>query len=169
MVSEEDKDEELVSESATEPTRPLRRFHRVALSFGFFSLVALLLWLTIAPNVIRRGTRGPLTMCKSNLKNLGTALEIYSTDHAGRYPISLNEVIPKYLKALPICPTAGYSTYRATFGLKAPFNTGDYQDYYYLECTGAHHHEAGYGVEPNFPAYNAIDGLIERAPGPSPL
>lgn len=45
--------------------------------------------------------------CRSNLKNLGTALEMYSTDACGRYPSSLSSLTPDYLVTLPTCPASG--------------------------------------------------------------
>lgn len=54
-----------------------------------------------------------LHTCCTNLKNIGTALETYSTDHAGRYPgngkwqtenISLTK-LDRYLTKVPTCPT----------------------------------------------------------------
>ncbi|CAN0391541.1 unnamed protein product, partial [Phaeothamnion confervicola] len=55
---------------------------------------------------------GQLTGCKSNLKNLATSLEMYSTDNAGHYPrSSLNLLTPNYLKVIPQCPTAQRDTY----------------------------------------------------------
>ena len=42
----------------------------------------------LVPNFVRARAQGHLTACKSNLKNIGTALEMYSTDHAGRYPLT---------------------------------------------------------------------------------
>jgi hypothetical protein len=43
-----------------------------------------------------------LTATKSNLKNMGTALEMYSTDHKGAYPATLDELTPNYLKTIPL-------------------------------------------------------------------
>jgi len=42
-----------------------------------------------------------LTAMKSNLKNMGTALEMYSADHKGLYPEKLEQLTPDYLKTLP--------------------------------------------------------------------
>ncbi|MGV8120333.1 MAG: hypothetical protein AB2L14_11280 [Candidatus Xenobiia bacterium LiM19] len=42
-----------------------------------------------------------LTTIKSNLKNMGTALEMYSADHKGLYPEKLEQLTPGYLKTLP--------------------------------------------------------------------
>ena len=38
------------------------------------------------------------TLVRSNLKNLGSALEMYATDHQGAYPSTLKELSPEYLK-----------------------------------------------------------------------
>lgn len=42
-----------------------------------------------------------MTTLHSNLKNIGTALEMYSTDHKGLYPKKLDELTPDYLKQIP--------------------------------------------------------------------
>jgi hypothetical protein len=69
---------------------------------------------------------------------------------------------PKYLKAFPECPPAGKFTYRAHVGPNAAFNPDHYEDYYYVECYGANH--TPISITGNYPAYNGIQGLIERAP-----
>lgn len=104
-----------------------------------------------------------LTACKSNLKNLGTACEMYSTDYEGKYPSRLDSLTPNYLKTIPSCPSAGKVTYRAQFGPSAPMNSSHYQDYYYLECYGENHKKMH--ITGDYPAYNGVQGLIERAPG----
>jgi len=115
--------------------------------------------------------KGQLTACKSNLKNIGTACEMYATDNAGRYPKKLSELpikpTPKwsYLKTLPTCPAAGKDTYSQTYQVKAPkldkngkIISG--KDYIYLHCSGHHHKDAGGAA--NRPAYNSDKGLIEK-------
>jgi hypothetical protein len=141
----------------------------VAGGAAFLVLTAILL-----PNFIRSGSRGKITACKSNLKNIGTALEMYSTDYSGRYPNSLDVLTPNYLKSIPECPKvaqAGWWSrkrkgfYRVIFGPGAPMNSlngRQLSDYYYVECFGENHSEIG--VTGNYPAYNGIQGLIERAP-----
>lgn len=46
------------------------------------------------PNFIRARHQGRLTACKSNLKNIGTGLEIWATGHSGKYPESLDNSLP---------------------------------------------------------------------------
>lgn len=102
-----------------------------------------------------------MTACKSNLKNIGTALEMYSTDNAGKYPTALEKVVPKYLKSLPACVAAGEVTYKAAFGPNAPRNEEKrYADYYFIQCSGDYHDDVG--MERDYPQYNGIQGLIER-------
>jgi hypothetical protein len=120
------------------------------------------LWLLVAPNFIRSRCGGSLTACKSNLKNIGTATEMYSTDYAGHYPRNLNMLTPNYLKTIPECPAGRRVTYRADFGPKAPGNSSAFEDYYLVECTGTSHQ--GVSVPPDYPKYNAIEGLVERPP-----
>lgn len=93
---------------------------------------------------------GEFTACKSNLKNIGTALEMYASDHGGKYPASLRALAPKYLSSLPICPAAGKDTYSASY------KPGGQQQYF-ICCLGHNHASAGYGE--NFPSYNGLRGL----------
>lgn len=86
------------------------------------------------------------TYCKSNLKNLATALEMYSTDNGGRYPLGL-EALPggNYLKLIPSCPTQAVYSYEVTAS----------PDRFTLNCKGSHP-QAGY------PQYSSDQGLLER-------
>lgn len=98
-------------------TRSSTRFSRGSLflaAIGVLGFVALALAILI-PRMIRPKNYGQLTACKSNLKNIGTGLEMYSTDYGGRYPTSLAQLTPNYLKTLPQCPTAGRDTYSASY------------------------------------------------------
>jgi hypothetical protein len=118
----------------------------------------------LMPNFVRARSQGQLTGCKSNLKNIGTAMEMYSTDYTGKYPDSMEKLTPNYLRALPECPAAEKVTYRAHMGPNAKGNTEKYEDYYYIECAG-HNHQA-VSVPADFPAYSGIQGLLE---GPEQL
>lgn len=82
--------------------------------------------------------------CLANLENISTAFEMYSTDHEGSFPASIGELIPKYLKEVPVCPSAGYDTYSEglELGRDSSHNPHGYQDYYYLCCYGHHHPDA---------------------------
>ena len=123
---------------------------------GIMAIMALIL----GPNFIRHRCYGSLTICESNLKNIGTGMEMYSTDWNGKYPQNLHYLTPNYLKTVPECPSAGRVTYRATFGANAPGNTEKFEDYYLIECTGSSH--VPVSAPPDFPRYNGIEGLIDR-------
>ena len=51
----------------------------------------------LVPNFIRARAQGQLTACKSNLKNIGTALEMYSTDNGGRFPTTCQLLCRRWL------------------------------------------------------------------------
>lgn len=88
-----------------------------------------------------------LTTCKSNEKNLGTALEMYSVDHQGKYPARMSELVPNYLRELPKCD--GKDSYSTTYRpLKNGFEFG---------CTSDHKAE---GCPAGFPKYTSQKGLI---------
>lgn len=93
-----------------------------------------------------------LTACKSNMKQVGTALEMYSADFSGRYPLSLAPLTPVYLKTLPSRPAARQDTYSAGFQLN------DRQVIYTLVCAGGHHR----GVTDADPRYYSAFSVLER-------
>ena len=108
------------------------------------------------PRFIRPKHSGGLTACKSNCKNIGSALEMYSTDHEGKYPPKLSKLVPNYLKVIPECLDAG----RVTYKLRTVDPKGVYVNYYEFCCEGSNHEY--YGIYGDYPYYDAVGGLIER-------
>lgn len=105
----------------------------------------------LVPNFLRARAQGQLTACKSNMKNIGTALEMYSTDSYGRYPVDLTIITPNYLKVIPTCASAGANTYAYTY-TQVP-------DCYTTYCSGAYHTTINNTAD--YPQYDSIQGLIE--------
>ena len=99
------------------------------------------------------GGRGSLTGCKSNLKNIATSLEMYSTDNQGHYPKSLAQVTPNYLKVLPQCMAAQTDTYSASY------HSAQKPDAYTFCCSGQYHTSSGI-ESANYPQYSSYTGLI---------
>ncbi|GMU55389.1 MAG: hypothetical protein AMXMBFR33_45350 [Candidatus Xenobia bacterium] len=106
-----------------------------------------------------------MTACKSNLKNLATALEMYSTDNVvlggprgmdklSPYPHSLGALTPNYLKILPNCPAAQKDTYSPTY------QRAEQPEAFTVRCGGMNHSQANTPAE--FPRYDSYQGLIER-------
>lgn len=93
------------------------------------------------------------TECRQNMKHIATACEMYSTDYFGRFPTSLQRLVPKYMLELPICPAAGEDTYSKSF------QSASKPDYYTLSCKGGHHRQAGVPVELD---YVHMSGLITQ-------
>ncbi|MFN8609390.1 MAG: hypothetical protein U0931_17765 [Vulcanimicrobiota bacterium] len=107
----------------------------------------------MVPNFIKARSQGQLTACKSNEKNIATALEMYSSDNAGRYPTSLAPLTPLYLKRIPTCPAAGKDTYTETYQVTIV------PDSFSFYCRGHNH---GTAAPEDYPAYNAMTGLLDR-------
>jgi len=112
----------------------------------------------ILPNFIKCHCGGSLTACKSNCKNLATALEMYASDNAGWYPDQLSDLLPgNYLKVLPTCPEAkamSYTDYVA-FGNKS----------FRFSCVGNNHVRAYTGFSTcsnNYPQYSGEEGLLDH-------
>jgi len=97
------------------------------------------------------GPDSHLIACKSNVKNIGTAVQQYAEKHGGNYPATLRAVRGGYLKQVPKCPSAGKDTYSATY------RTLSTPEGYRVSCGGHHHATVGYPK--NQPAYNGVVGL----------
>lgn len=97
--------------------------------------------------------------CEANLKRVGMALDMYSADNSGHYPPDnpTAHLVPKYLPEMPECPFAKTDTYKIRLGPKAPYNSQNYQDYYFLNCDGGNH--GAPEVQSGYPQYNGIVGL----------
>lgn len=139
--------------------------HRVSSRKGF-TLIELMIVIAIiailaailVPNFIRARAQGQVTSCKSNLKNIGTACEMYATDNGGRYPKTLDDLKKEangqqpYMKSLPKCPSAGTMTYAYSYHANP--------DVYTMYCSGSNHTAAG--CDTDYPKFTATMGLIEN-------
>lgn len=107
------------------------------------------------PNFIRARSQGRIgSPCRSNLKNLGTALEMYSVDNHGFFPARQQQVAPQYLKSIPSCPAVGSDTYSTGYVVSEDARQ------YLVFCHGDNHH--GVGFSPNYPQYSSQRGVLER-------
>lgn len=131
----------------------LALLHLLALLSGFFGPGFMLM------STLKCHCGGQLTACKSNCKNIATALEMYSSDFGGRYPSRLQELtVGGYLKKLPTCPTAGEMTY-------INYHVSQNPDSFRFGCVGNYHEKAYTGYDsPSFgyPRYDAEIGLIDH-------
>lgn len=126
------------------------------------AIIAILAWVLV-PNFMRARTRSQGFGCRSNVANLGRALDRYGADCKGNYPVTLGQLTPRYLKAIPSCPMVGSVTY-AYQGTQAG-NASAFS----VICAGDH----GKFYPPNFPQYTSTQGMIEfpyqmQTPSPSP-
>ena len=107
----------------------------------------------LVPNFLRARARSELTVCTSNLKNIASGIEMYSTDNSGRYPSSLSLVAPRYIKKIPFCPVAGSDSYSTSF------TSSTAPDTYEIYCDGTFH----LGFAPaDYPRYDPTRGLVDR-------
>ncbi len=89
----------------------------------------------LLPRLFRSKMKAYHTGCVQNVHNVGSALEIYSTYHAGKYPDSLEDLRdtnPPYMQTLPTCPS-DYSGYGLEVG---PENRA-----YTVYCKGIHYRQ----------------------------
>lgn len=124
-----------------------------AVTFGACAVI-------VYPSTQRTHCVGPLTACKSNLKNMATALEMYAQDHGGLYPLRLADLTSgHYLRSVPSCPEAhrplyAYERYHTPQGWS-----------FRMHCCGSWHARAytAFAASPhNFPQYDAERGLNDH-------
>ena len=114
---------------------------------------------SVTPNFIRCRCQSPLTACKSNLKHIGTALEMYSTDHSS-YPNQLAELTPNYLKAVPTCPSG--KSYGAEISGEEylVYCSGGWHGKTLLSDTHSSKSHTHSKTAPGSPAYSSHEGLL---------
>jgi hypothetical protein len=100
-------------------------------TFGLLGMILTVAVALVVPNFFRARERGRLTACKSNLKHIGTGLEMYSTDWSGHYPSSSGKLTPNYLKTIPSCPGENGGDYLVK-------TWGEPWDGYFIYCLGNH-------------------------------
>ena len=124
-------------------------------------LAILLIPMTLISNYLftRPHQVSTLVPCRNNLKNVATALEMYASDNNGAYPQRLDQLVAgQYLKALPTCPAAGAMTF-------TDYQVGRNPDNFSMSCVGDNHAKVYGKSAPNYPRYNATEGL-EASPPP---
>jgi type II secretion system protein G len=104
----------------------------------------------LVPNFLRARAQGQFTACQSNCKNIGTALEMYSTDNSGHYPTAMTGLTPNYMQNLPSCQSAGSITYSSAY------SAASIPDAYTFYCKGSNHKTLQQG---EYPQYNSTQGL----------
>ncbi len=114
----------------------------------------------LVPNFVKARAQGQLTACSSNLKNIGTAAEMYAADHNGRYPINGNNFTDTgaegsggsaYLKRFPTCPTQDNVAYK--------YDATNNPDYYIIQCATGDHRQAGI-TKVGWPRFDSQVGLM---------
>lgn len=121
----------------------------------------------LVPNFVRARAQGQFAACTSNLKNIGTACEMYAADHNGRYPQNGQDLNnpqaannvggTAYLQRFPTCPASndGYA-----------YQSVSNPDYYVIACNTGNHQQAGVinsgtnAGNNNWPRFDSQTGLM---------
>jgi Tfp pilus assembly protein PilE len=122
---------------------------------GMLGLLAAL----IVPSFLRSQAQGRLSACaKGGLHNIAVALEMYASDHEGRYPNELSQLTPDYLVQIPMCPQSK-AEYVYKTGRVGGNSDGRLDNYYVVYCKAGH---PRLSVPAGYPRYDPELGLIER-------
>lgn len=112
---------------------------------------AMLMSVIFVPGFTSARESGQLTACESNLKNQGTALEMYAADNNGLFPSSFNALSPEYLMQLPTCPSS-----KREYGYEVSIDHKEYTVF----CSSKNAHKKKVNVKTGFPQYNSTRGLM---------
>ena len=123
---------------------------------GCLLLFVIVVAAILGPNVMRARSRSYVTACKSNLKNISTAVKMYATDNGARCPDVLARVTPGYLRTIPTCTSTGRDTYSRSYTCVHSMK----HETYTIVCEGLNHTSVGDG--PNYPRYSSEEGLLEH-------
>lgn len=118
------------------------------------AIIAILAGILI-PNYVRARAKSQLSACMAGMKSVATALEVYSTENAGHFPVSLSSLTPNYLKSMPTCPSLHSDTY------SPGYISSTNPDAFTMVCGTLSHTGAGLN-SPNYPQYTSGSGLIEH-------
>ena len=147
-----------IGSPALEPEKPREARWKTVLMHAFAAVVGFVGPAVILSNFMRTSCGGQLTACKSNCKNIATALEMYSSDNGGRYPVTLAKLTGgNYLKVIPTCPAAAKVTYL--------YHGSSEPDSFRFACSGNNHSKAYSGFSTssnNYPRYNSEEGLVDH-------
>ena len=135
---------------------PFRRSPRgfTLIEITIVIVILAVLAMILLPNYVRARSRGRLSACETNLRNMASALEVYSTDNARQFPSRLEELSPTFVQSIPTCPSAGSSAAYLD-GFTSARNPAAYT----LSCTGGWHVDLGLGE--NSPSFHYGTGLVK--------
>lgn len=112
------------------------------------------------PRLAHSRARATLTSCVSNVRNIGTALQTYANDNAGKFPTDLSQLTsgrPAPLPYVPNCPSDN-SSYQTLYQV----NNGD--GHYTLACNGVHHLQLREMIRQGYPQYYSTGQFDEGRP-----
>ncbi|MCD4785203.1 MAG: serine/threonine protein kinase [Candidatus Eremiobacteraeota bacterium] len=126
---------------------------KVACTGCVLVLVAIVAVLVLyLPGLLNKWHTQKLEECGDNVKKLSKAINKYH-DNNGYYPEKLDDLVPKYLDMIKVCPEAKT---REVYVESYKYN--DINKYFEIYCRGHHHKDAG--VPENYPKYTKIKGFV---------
>lgn len=119
----------------------------------FAAVVIFTVFFFIIPGIEKSKKESNLNLCYNNVKRLSVQLDVYKKQQ-GKYPQSLDKLVPDYFKGLPACPQTGKDTY------SEGYMVSDDRSTFTLFCRGTQHSDLG--IPPNFPFYSSKEGLVRK-------
>lgn len=108
-------------------------------------------------SAIRQEEVSKARLCRHNVLTIARALDAYSRDHGGPYPDRLSDLVPRYLPAVPVCPSTGTDTYSAGYQWDQYTKLDQHSGFYLVCCKGRNHRGARWKEDK--PAYQSETGV----------
>jgi len=126
-----------------------RIFLVLAILFLIIELVLLI------PDLMKVEAEPADSRCCENLKRIDEALEKYRKRHLGKYPETLNDLVPYYIGKIPKCEKADtHLHYVNSYTVSEDYHS------YTINCRCSRHPITGKRL--NYPRYNSDRGLIVK-------
>jgi len=106
------------------------------------------------PHLRRAVIKTDTVACKSNLRNIATALSVYANDNDHLYPDTLDKIMPSYMQTIPCCPSVSKNTYSTGYEADTEYTS------FTISCKGKNHSDYGYSTDE--PYYTSADGLFPK-------
>ena len=135
-------------------------FFKIVISLLLFILTAFAIYVFVIYRMkVFYNSSDSLRICSHNLRTLGKALNDYAAHSEGRYPYTLDTLVPLYIESIPHCPLKNDHSESSQYS----YLLNDQNTSFTIYCKGNMHKKAQ--IETDFPQFSSDYGFFERSLG----
>ncbi|MFP4497386.1 MAG: hypothetical protein ACLFQV_04175 [Vulcanimicrobiota bacterium] len=122
--------------------------------FIVLAFITIIIIAIMIPSYLSSRYRREFLECKTNLINIGTAVEMYHARY-NKYPQELKEISPDFITSIPSCPVAKTNTYSSGYIYRN--NPQDEESAFTVYCNGHYHQKAR--IPAGYPQFSSKNGI----------